>query len=67
MRSPGLALALLLTIALGLGSNITVLGFIRGLAVRNSPIPANSSVVSLFEVDHFRGIPGAISAICFPK
>lgn len=55
MRSPGLALALLFTIALGLGSNVAVLGFIRGLVVRNSPIPANSKVVSLFGLNRYRG------------
>jgi len=31
-RTPGLALALLLTIGLGVGDNASVLGFIRGSA-----------------------------------
>ena len=55
MRNPGLTLALLFTIALGLGSNVTVQGFIRGLTVRNSPIAANGRVVSLFGRDRYRG------------
>jgi len=54
VRSPGLTLALLLTIALGLGSNVTVRGFIRGLTVHNSPIAAKGRVVSLFGRDRYR-------------
>ena len=55
MRSPGLTLALLFTIALGLGSNVTVRGFIQGLTTRNSPVAAKGTVVSLFGRDHYRG------------
>jgi putative ABC transport system permease protein len=55
VRNPGRTLALLFTIALGLGSNVTVRGFIRGLTVRNSPITAKVSVVSLFGRDRYRG------------
>ena len=55
MRRPGLTLALLFTIALGLGGNVTVRGFIRGLTVRNTPIPAKGGVVSLFGRDRYRG------------
>jgi ABC-type lipoprotein release transport system permease subunit len=54
VRRPGLTLALLFTIALGLGSNVTLRGFIRGLTVRNSPITAKG-VVSLFGRDRYRG------------
>jgi hypothetical protein len=39
-RTPGLTLALLFTIALGLGSNVTVGGFIQGFTTRNSPVAA---------------------------
>jgi len=55
VRSPGVTLALLFTIALGLGSNVTVRGFIRGLTVHNSPIEAKGRVVSLFGRDRYRG------------
>jgi len=55
VRSPGLTLALLFTIAPGLGSNVTVRGFIQGLTVRNSPVSARGRVVSLFGRDHYRG------------
>jgi hypothetical protein len=54
VRGPGLTLALLFTIALGLGSNVTVRGFIRGLTIHNSPITAKGRVVSLFGRDHYR-------------
>jgi len=55
LRSPGLTLALLFTIALGLGSNVTVRGFIRGLTVRHAPIAAKGRVVSIFGRDRYRG------------
>ena len=35
-RAPALSLALFLTIALGIGSNASVLGFIRGLVTREA-------------------------------
>jgi hypothetical protein len=54
VRNPGLTLALLFTIALGLGSNVTVRGFIRGLTMRESPIAARGGVVSLFGRDRYR-------------
>ena len=47
-RTPVLTLALLLTIALGIGSNAAVLGFIRGLVVREVPLPEVASLVSLY-------------------
>jgi ABC-type lipoprotein release transport system permease subunit len=55
LRNPGLTLALLFTIALGLGSNVIVRGFIRGLTSRNAPIAAKDRVVSLFGRDRYRG------------
>jgi predicted permease len=51
MRSPGLTLALLFTIALGIGSNASVYGFVRGLVARDIPLPAADRVVSLFARD----------------
>jgi putative ABC transport system permease protein len=54
-RSPGVAAALLLTIALGLGSNVTVLGFIRGLSARISGFTPDKRVVSVFARDAYRG------------
>ncbi len=50
-RRPGLSLTLLLTIALGIGSNAAVVGFVRGLVTRDLPIPAIDRVVSVFGRD----------------
>lgn len=54
MRTPGLALALLLTIALGIGSNVSIHGFIRGLTKRDTPLTSIDRVVSLFGQDRHR-------------
>jgi MacB-like periplasmic core domain len=48
VRTPGIALALLLTIALGIGSNVTVHGFVRGLTRPSSPLTSIKRVVSVF-------------------
>ena len=50
-RAPGLSLALLITIALGIGSNASVLGFIRGMVARELPLPRVESIVSIFARD----------------
>jgi ABC-type lipoprotein release transport system permease subunit len=55
-----LTLALLFTIALGIGSNLTVLGFIRGLTMGKPPLPVSDRVVSLIESDA-RGGSGPVS------
>ena len=51
LRAPGLALALLMTIALGVGSNAAVYGFANGLMARNVPLGLQQDVVSLFSRD----------------
>ena len=43
--------ALLLTIALGIGSNAAVFGFIRGLVRRDIPLPDSDRLVSIFARD----------------
>jgi ABC-type lipoprotein release transport system permease subunit len=55
-----LALALLLTVALGIGSNVSVHGFARGLIARDSPLTSVDRVVSLFGWDA-RGEAGPVS------
>jgi ABC-type antimicrobial peptide transport system permease subunit len=45
-RSPGLTTTLLLTIAVGVGSNAAVFGFVRGLTLRNLPVGESSQVMS---------------------
>ena len=42
-----MAAALLLTIALGIGSNAVVHGFVRGLLTRDLPVPNSDAVVSV--------------------
>src|SRR5262249_57184316 len=59
-RAPGLALALLVTIALGIGSNASVLGFVRGSVTRSRPIPELDSIVSIFGRDQ-HGALGPVS------
>jgi putative ABC transport system permease protein len=50
-RTPALTAALLLTIALGIGSNAAVFGFIRGLVTRELPVPDSDRLVSIFARD----------------
>ncbi len=50
-RRPGLSVTLVLTIALGLGSNAAVVGFVRGLLTRDLPIPGVDRIVSVFGRD----------------
>jgi hypothetical protein len=50
-RTPGLSLVLLLTIALGVGSNVTVFGFVQGLLRPNSLAKGADRIVSIFAQD----------------
>jgi putative ABC transport system permease protein len=50
-RNPGLSLTLLFTIALGIGSNAAIVGFVRGLVTRDLPIPDVDRTVSIFGRD----------------
>lgn len=45
-RSPGLTTTLLLTIAVGVGSNAAVFGFVRGLTLRELPIGESNQAMS---------------------
>jgi len=54
-RAPGLSFALLLTIALGVGSNSSVYGFLQGLTHATSPLRGTDRIVSIFRQDRFRG------------
>jgi hypothetical protein len=53
-RAPGLSFALLLTIALGVGSNSSVCGFLQGLTHPASPLRGSDRIVSIFRQDRFR-------------
>jgi ABC-type antimicrobial peptide transport system permease subunit len=50
-RTPGLSLVLVLTIALGVGSNVTVFGFVQGLIHPNSRAKDEDRLVSIFAQD----------------
>jgi ABC-type lipoprotein release transport system permease subunit len=50
-RKPGLALALLLTIALGIASIVSVRGFVRGLTEPSFPLGSLDRLVSVFGQD----------------
>ncbi len=45
-RTPGLTITLLLTIAVGVGSNAAVFGFVRGLTLRDLPAAESNQVIS---------------------
>jgi ABC-type lipoprotein release transport system permease subunit len=51
VRSPGLSVALLFTIALGIGSNVTVNGVVRGMTKSDVPPGSRDGVVSIFRRD----------------
>ncbi len=55
-RAPGLTIALLLTIAVGVGSNAAIYGFLQGLIQSASPLRGVGRVVSIFGPDRFRGV-----------
>jgi putative ABC transport system permease protein len=62
-QTPGLAAALVLTVALGIGSNAGVHGFVRGLVSRVMPLAQIDGVVSL----HVAGPDGASGAITYSE
>jgi len=53
-RAPGLALVLLLTIALGVGSNAAIYGFLQGLIDPLLPVRSGERLVSVFGKDRSR-------------
>lgn len=53
-RAPALSLILLLTIALGVGSNAAIYGFLQGLTHPESPIRDADRLVSVFGQDRMR-------------
>jgi ABC-type antimicrobial peptide transport system permease subunit len=53
-RAPGLSFALLLTIALGVGSNAAVYGFLQGLTHPDSSVHGADRIVSIFTQDRLR-------------
>jgi hypothetical protein len=60
LRTPKQTLALLVTIALGIGSNVSVYGFIRGLTKPGYLLPVREGVVSLLWQNANR-VPGPLT------
>ncbi len=48
VRSPGVLLALLFTIAIGIGSNVSVNAFVQGMTRSDLPLASRERVVSIF-------------------
>src|ERR1700691_457524 len=53
-RAPVLSLALLFTIALGVGSNASIYGFVQGLTHPGYSLEYPNRIVSIFKQDRFR-------------
>lgn len=63
-RAPVWTLALVLTIAIGIGSAASVQGFVRGVTTVNLPIPRIDSAIALFAIDA-EGGSGPVAAETF--
>ena len=56
-RSPGLTVAAVLAIALGVGINVGIFSVLNGLALRLLPVPHAARVVSINQIFHFHRQP----------
>src|SRR6266567_3649337 len=54
-RSPGLTIAAVLAIALGVGINVGIFSVLNGLALRLLPVPRAQEIVSVNQILHFYG------------
>ncbi len=54
-RSPGLTIAALLTISLGVGINVGIFSVLNGLALRLLPVPHAGELVGVDQILHFHG------------
>jgi len=55
LRSPGLTVAAMMAIALGIGINVGIFSVLNGLALRLLPVPRAQELVSVNQVLHFQG------------
>ena len=55
LRSPGLTIAAVLAIALGIGINVGIFSVLNGLALRLLPVPRAQELVSVNQIFHFQG------------
>jgi len=54
-RSPGLTVAAVTAIALGIGINVGIFSVLNGLALRLLPVPRAQELVSVNQIFHFQG------------
>ena len=55
LRSPGLTVAAVMAIALGIGINVGIFSVLNGLAMRLLPVPRAQELVSVNQIFHFQG------------
>jgi predicted permease len=55
LRSPGLSVAAVMAIALGIGINVGIFSVLNGLALRLLPVPRAQELVSVNQIFHFQG------------
>ena len=55
LRSPGLTVAAVMAIALGIGINVGIYSVLNGLALRLLPVPRAQELVSVNQIFHFQG------------
>jgi macrolide transport system ATP-binding/permease protein len=55
LRSPGLTVAAVTAIALGIGINVGIFSVLNGLALRLLPVPRAQELVSVNQIFHFQG------------
>ena len=55
LRSPGLTIAAILAIALGIGINVGIFSVLNGLALRSLPVPRSRELLAVNQVFHYQG------------
>jgi predicted permease len=59
-RSPGFAIAVAITLGVGIGVNGIIFGFVNSLLFRPMPVPNAKELVGVFSVDTRTGSPGLL-------
>src|SRR5277367_743268 len=69
-RSPGLTVAAVMAIALGIGINVGIFSVLNGLALRLLPVPRAQELLSVNQVFHGnvnRNVHGELSMFSYPE